>query len=471
MNIYLNFNTLNIIKNLFLYKFFYKKLYRTHVNYDNFGFRENNVHLTEEYYYDNNGNMYRDENKGIDLISYNHMNLPTNIHFYNNSESKSIGYIYTANGSKLRKYTNGSGTENTYTDYVGAYVYEESELQFIQTSEGRLVPDGSGGYNYEYAIKDHLGNTRVMFDEAGEVLQDQSYYPYACIALGDGMSMGEALTFDMPSSLPDNKYLYNGKELQDDFELGWYDYGARFYDVQLGRWHVVDPASELGRRWSPYNYTFNNPIRFTDPDGMWPDGNPFQNAAKYIVAQSVNYVKRKVRNAANSILQSGKETAKEIKNNTKMQLKAETKSSTEIGGQFKLKGAFGAGGSIQTSEQSWSKSINLNFKDNSLSFDSEKELNNDFVIQAQGQVNGNGAELQYTIDEDGDKYGEGTITTSAGIPAVQTETTVGANNKNVTKVSTGVAAGIKIPTPVTTEKGIRYFTFDLSLKIIYEKED
>ncbi len=229
-------------------------------NHQNNGFTDNGSFLTtNEYFYDQNGNLIQDLNKKIFDINYNHLNLPQHISIGTYASFNSVDFLYTADGVKLQKSIAGGGARSAPTDYLGSIVYPGEASAFIFTPEGRALRNDEGNFDYEYFLRDHLGNTRVSFNQKGTLLQDNSYYPF-------GMSLGEALTY-MDNTTSENKYKYNGKELQDDFGLMWYHYGTRNYDPQLGRWHVVDPNAESYFAYGPYLYVGNNPIRRIDPDG------------------------------------------------------------------------------------------------------------------------------------------------------------------------------------------------------------
>jgi RHS repeat-associated protein len=226
----------------------------------NNGFSDNGSFTNNEYLYDLNGNMIQDLNKEISNIDYTFSNLPQRVEFTTVEEDDIIYFWYDAGGQKLRKQTRTDGAIVATMDYIGSFVYENGFLQYILTDEGRIVYDRfNNTYQYQYFLNDHLGNMRILFDENGTVLQDNSYYPF-------GMSI-DALCHS-ENFTPDNNYLFNGKELQDDFGLDWYDYGARFYDPDIARWNTADPLSEKYVYASPYCYTLNNPIKFSDINGQ-----------------------------------------------------------------------------------------------------------------------------------------------------------------------------------------------------------
>ena len=195
---------------------------------------------------DAGGNMTVDGLRGAS-ISYNILNLPETVSIGNGK----VSYIYTSSGEKLATQV---GSSLTY--YRGPLVYSGNNLLYLVHPEG-LTRKSTIGFVYYYTKRDHLGSTRVLCHANGNTFvadQTTGYYPF-------GLAHGH-------ENLNLNRYLFSGKELQDQSLggklLGLYDFGSRFYDPTLGRWFNVDPRLEFV---SPYGYCANNPVLYIDPNG------------------------------------------------------------------------------------------------------------------------------------------------------------------------------------------------------------
>ncbi|ELR70825.1 hypothetical protein C900_03260 [Fulvivirga imtechensis AK7] len=176
----------------------------------------------------------------------------------------------------------GTSNDNRPAAYLNYILFDE-HMQFYQHGHVQIGTAANGaheklmlqdivaekaGFVYVYISSESAATYWVYFDDMkvtlneSPVVQEDDYYPFG-------------LTFNSYQRVTakENRFLYNGFELQKSLDWGVYDYQARYYNPEIGRFLNVDPAADLMRRHSPYNYAFDNPIRFIDPDGMVPNDN------------------------------------------------------------------------------------------------------------------------------------------------------------------------------------------------------
>lgn len=104
------------------------------------------------------------------------------------------------------------GCITTTMDYCGSVVYENAVAKSLLTEEGYVSLIDN---KYHYYLKDHQGNNRAVLNESGIVEETTSYYPFGGITQSTGNVQ---------------PYKYNGKELDRENGLDWYDYGFQVYD-------------------------------------------------------------------------------------------------------------------------------------------------------------------------------------------------------------------------------------------------
>jgi RHS repeat-associated protein len=251
-----------------------------------------------DYAYDDNGNMTLDKNKGITSIKYNYLNLPTEIIFNNNPNTK-ITYIYNANGSKLQKFVRraAAGVGST-TDYMDGFQYLNANLQFFPTSEGYVnntIIGSANNFNYVFNYKDHLGNIRLSYaldptTQVLTILEENHYYPFGLkhtnynsdlnafkqasttttVQLKAVPIVGGGGTPTVVPPLP-FKYMFQEQERQDELALNWDNFKYRNYDFTIGRFMNVDPLTEKYHHWSPYVFGGNQVVHSRELEGLEPE--------------------------------------------------------------------------------------------------------------------------------------------------------------------------------------------------------
>ncbi|MCW5966200.1 MAG: RHS repeat-associated core domain-containing protein, partial [Bryobacterales bacterium] len=244
---------------------------------------------SESSYYDNAGNMIQ---SGSLSIAYDAENRPRQV-----TGSGTVSYSYDGEGRRVKK-VDGS--------VITRYVYDASGN--LAAEYGGTTPTADATH---FITTDHLGSTRLVTNETGAVVSRHDYLPF-----GEeiGAGIGGRTTAQMYVANNTLTQRFTGKER--DAETGLDYFGARYLSAAQGRFTSPDPLLSSAhiahpQSWNRYAYTLNNPLRFTDPHGLYVcDGTTaeckdFESALKQVERARNSYKKGSAEyNALNESLQA-----------------------------------------------------------------------------------------------------------------------------------------------------------------------
>jgi RHS repeat-associated protein len=191
------------------------------------------------------------------------------------NRSVATKHVFVGSSRMASKLSPGEGTANAdgdpFAQVVGKWYLHRSQQGWVNGKNtqhnpnnqlGTSLPNGLAEDQFIFFFHpDHLGSTSFVTDRDGELYEHVGYFPF-----------GETWV-EQASNTENIPYLFTGKEL--DQETGLYYFGARYYDPRTSVWQSADPAlmvSPTSKILAAYSYSFQNPLRLKDPNGMWPDG-------------------------------------------------------------------------------------------------------------------------------------------------------------------------------------------------------
>jgi RHS repeat-associated protein len=209
--------------------------------------------INNTYQYDAAGNMTHDASHSYTYDAENHL--------ISVDGGATASYVYDALGKRVRKNTGSTWAEYVY-DISGNVLAENnpagwnSEYVYVN---GQLIAQYRNNTTYS-VFSDHLGSTRLVTGMDKSISQNLDYLPY-----------GELNSSDSGTT----SHKFTGKER--DSESGLDNFGARYDSSSMGRFMSPDPLLNSGLPWNPqswnrYSYTENNPLRYTDPTGLFKWG-------------------------------------------------------------------------------------------------------------------------------------------------------------------------------------------------------